>query len=325
MPKILIEYKGIPAIIDHSLERVDKITFIVTYKSEDNDFIRKDFLTIDEAFEFNPESELKLVFVYLELFNEDNSRLVLYKSVEFTNNKLLLNSIVQIRKGYFNIIIEYGLEAFRIKKGKNLLSPDVDIYYSRRKTIKKETKKEYQLVDSYYDLVPRYEDIFLETIFFLDIIKLHFTIIDRSELEAYFLQAKIKIEDKKNPKKLKEDKIDEQPPVSEELITLENLIGLEKIKLEIQELRALASFRQKRIEVGLPVTPTTLHMVFTGNPGTGKTTVARLLGQIYFDMGILAENKVIEATRQDLVEYVGHTAPKTQKVFEKAIGGNFVY
>jgi len=103
---------------------------------------------------------------------------------------------------------------------------------------------------------------------------------------------------------------------------LENLIGLEKIKLEIQELKALANFRQKRLELGLPVTPNTLHMVFTGNPGTGKTTVARLLGQIYYDIGILSENKVIEASRQDLVgEYIGHTAPKTQKIFENALGG----
>ena len=63
-------------------------------------------------------------------------------------------------------------------------------------------------------------------------------------------------------------------------------------------------------------------MVFSGNPGTGKTTVARLLGQVYHDMGILSANNVIEVSRHDLVgEFVGHTAPKTQKVFEKALGG----
>ena len=324
MGKLLIEYKNIPAIIDHNLEKIDKTLFIVTYKSEENIYIRKDFKTIDAALDFEPENKSKLVFVYLtSKLDENNQYYALYKHIQFVNNKFIITSIVERYSGSFTVTVDFGFDSFRIKKIKGTSGISLfDIVYSRRKTIKKETKKEFELIDSFYELAPRYEDIFLETIFFFDIIKTNINVTDKSEIEAYFLQAKFRIENKKKPTKPKDDDVEDQPTLSEEAITLDNLIGLEKIKLEIQELKALAKFRLKRLELGLPVTPTTLHMVFTGNPGTGKTTVARLLGQIYYDIGILSENKVIEASRQDLVgEYIGHTAPKTQKLFEKALGG----
>jgi AAA+ superfamily predicted ATPase len=324
MPKLLIEYKGIPAIIEHNFEKIEKTTFIVVYKASDYTYIRKDFKTITEALNFEPENESKLVFIYLESpIQEDGLTYVLYKHIEFINNKFFISEVVEKSyKGYI-VSIVFDLDKFRIRKYKGTKSSLIyAIHYYRRTRIKKETKSEFELIESYYDLVPRYEDIFLETLFFLDIIKINIEVEDQSQIEAYFLQAKKKIEDKTNFKKPKDGESDKETPSSEEFIKLENLIGLEKIKLEIQELKALANFRLKRIELGLPVTPSTLHMVFTGNPGTGKTTVARLLGQIYFDMGILSKNIVIEASRQDLVgEFVGHTAPKTQKLFEKAMGG----
>lgn len=324
MPKLLIEYKGIPAIIDHNFDNIDKTIFIVTYKTEDNTYQRKDFKTIDAALDFETENETKLVFIYLtSKADDDNLFYALYKHIQFVSNKFLISSSVdRVYLGY-NISIDFGFDTFKIKKIKyNATNPVYDIKYSRRKTIKKEAKTEFELVDSFYELVPRYEDIFLETIFLYDIVISNMSVNTKSEIEAYFLQAKMRIDENKKPPKHKDDDVEDQPTLSEELLTLESLIGLEKIKLEIQELKALANFRQKRIELGLPVTPTTLHMVFTGNPGTGKTTVARLLGQIYYDIGILSENKVIEASRQDLVgEYVGHTAPKTQKLFERALGG----
>ncbi|MEJ7827210.1 MAG: AAA family ATPase [Segetibacter sp.] len=323
MPKLLIEYNGIPAIIDHTFEKIDKTTFIVAYKSDEFGYLRKDFKTIDSALEFEPDNKTKLVFIYLESQTENDLKRVLYKHIEFTTNKFNISGQVEKIVSGFKFSIEFGLSSFIIKKLKNNAAVSIyEFVYSRRKTIKKDTKTEFELVDSFYELIPRYEDIFLETIFLMDLLKTNPLISEKSEIEAYFLQSKIKIEDKKKPNKHKSDDTADEQPSSQEFIELENLIGLDKIKLEIQELKALAIFRQKRIELDLPVTPTTLHLVFTGNPGTGKTTVARLLGQIYFDIGILAENKVIEASRQDLVgEYVGHTAPKTQKIFEKALGG----
>ena len=103
---------------------------------------------------------------------------------------------------------------------------------------------------------------------------------------------------------------------------LNSLIGLNNIKSEIKALKALASVRKMKIEQGIPVLPHSLHLVFMGNPGTGKTTVARLIGRIYADLGLLSEGHLIEASRSDLVaKYVGHTAPLVEKKYKEAMGG----
>ena len=84
----------------------------------------------------------------------------------------------------------------------------------------------------------------------------------------------------------------------------------------------LQEIQRQRRQRGLPVIPISRHLVFCGNPGTGKTTVARLLAEIYGEMGILSQGQLIEAERADLVAgYVGQTALKTKAVIERALGG----
>lgn len=103
---------------------------------------------------------------------------------------------------------------------------------------------------------------------------------------------------------------------------LENLIGLDSIKKDITNLTNFMKMQRKRRERGLSSVPVSLHLVFTGNPGTGKTTIARILGAIYKDIGVLSKGHFVEVDRSALVaEYVGQTAIKTQKKIREAMGG----
>ncbi len=103
---------------------------------------------------------------------------------------------------------------------------------------------------------------------------------------------------------------------------LESLVGLEEIKKDVKSLVNLIKVRSLRREAGLPVPPMSLHLVFTGNPGTGKTTVARILAGLYAAIGVLSRGQLVEVDRSGLVAgYVGQTALKTQEVIKSALGG----
>jgi len=106
------------------------------------------------------------------------------------------------------------------------------------------------------------------------------------------------------------------------LSKLKLLIGLKEVQAEVEALCHQVEVRKRKIEKGILVTPSTLHLVFTGNPGTGKTTVARIIAEVYKELGILKKGHVLEASRSDIVgQYVGHTAPKMKSVFERALDG----
>ena len=113
-----------------------------------------------------------------------------------------------------------------------------------------------------------------------------------------------------------------EPTLEELLAELDSLCGLAKVKEDVKSLINLVKVRRLREEAGLPVPPMSLHLVFLGNPGTGKPTVARLLAKIYHAIGVLPKGQLVEVDRSGLVAgFVGQTALKTGEVVQKAIGG----
>lgn len=124
-----------------------------------------------------------------------------------------------------------------------------------------------------------------------------------------------------------EKPVDEDGSSTEEtlesvLAELNSLVGLEEVKNDVQSLLNFIKICQMRTKRGMKIPAISYHLVFAGNPGTGKTTVARMVAKLYYLMGILPQGQLIETDRSGLVAgYLGQTAIKTQKVIQKALGG----
>lgn len=239
------------------------------------------------------------------------------KKSQYSDNEYKLENALKAlrtgRKGKYIIINATPLEL------KKLFLLDAKLPYIFDQTIYFKDYKDEELLKYFKEELPDYHKNLIKN----DFDKSFLSYLDRNRRYFPFKNKDLSIflagyTARKNEIILPKERYDES---SLETIT-NNLIGMENIKKELEQLKLLFSLKKKLNKLNIEISNLNLHMMFLGNPGTGKTTVARMISKILFDFGYIRENKLIEVSRQDLVaEFLGQTAIKTNKAIERAMGG----
>ena len=272
----------------YDLEKVDEIDEI--YSDENSFILLKDF-------EGLISSDSKFQERILHRLEEKSLEREKFLTFLLTKNKDMLQQVFVNNTKFKNTVFE--LEIFEEK-------PDVqDVYQEVLDKLKKSS-----------DISEEFE------VKLLDYISITYKNTDLSFSEYRDNLCKKILFNKKDELTIEDiPEYEKEKTVDEIFEELNELVGLKKVKQVLRDLVSLMELKSKT-DGTLKIKETNLHMVFLGNPGTGKTTVARLVAQILYNLKYIKQNKLLEVSSKDLVaEYVGQTAPKTMAVVEKALGG----
>lgn len=277
------------ALKTESLYNIEKIEQIeALYNAKNNIIVLKDFEAIS-----NQDKMFKDKILYKI---EENIEKNQYITILVSKNKETLN---QLLEQYTKISNNFEFEIISI-------NPDVQDVY---KEILDKLKENNEVLDEF-------------SIKLLDYISVTYP-----NTELSYPEYRDKLYNKiifNKKEKLTEEDIPEyqkEKTIEEIFNELNSLVGLDNVKQVLKDLVSLIELKNKT-KNELKIKDTNLHMVFLGNPGTGKTTVARIISQILYNLKYIKQDKLIEVSSKDLVaEYVGQTAPKTMAVIEKALGG----